>query len=53
LRPLAGAQDHGLEKDLNEYLDCFNYDRARTGRLTSGRVPADILFGARKTRTVG
>jgi transposase InsO family protein len=41
-----------LEKDLDEYLDYFNYDRAHTGRLTRGRVPADIVFGARKTRTV-
>jgi hypothetical protein len=30
----------------------LNYDRAHTGRHTKGRVPADIVFGARKTRTV-
>jgi transposase InsO family protein len=41
-----------LEKDLAEYLDYFNFDRAHTGRLTKGRVPGDIVFGARKTRTV-
>ena len=41
-----------LEQDLDEYLDYFNHDRAHTGRLTKGRVPADIVFGARKTRTV-
>jgi len=41
-----------LERDLDEYLDYFNFDRAHTGRLTKGRVPADIVFGARKTRTV-
>jgi transposase InsO family protein len=41
-----------LERDLDEYLDYFNTDRAHTGRLTKGRVPADIVFGARKTRTV-
>ena len=41
-----------LERDLDEYLDYFNHDRAHTGRLTRGRVPADIVFGARKTRTV-
>jgi transposase InsO family protein len=28
-----------LEKDLDEYLHYFNYDRAHTGRLTQGRVP--------------
>jgi transposase InsO family protein len=41
-----------LERDLDEYLRYFNNDRAHTGRLTKGRVPADIVFGARKTRTV-
>jgi transposase len=41
-----------LERDLDEYLAYFNYDRAHNGRLTKGRVPADIVFGARKTRTV-
>jgi transposase InsO family protein len=41
-----------LERDLNEYLDYFNLDRAHNGRLTNGRVPADIVLGARKTRTV-
>src|SRR5438128_37510 len=40
-----------LEQDLEEYLDYFNFDRAHTGRLTKGRVPGDIVFGARKTRT--
>jgi transposase InsO family protein len=41
-----------LERDLDEYLHYFNYDRAHNGRLTKGRVPADIVLGARKTRTV-
>jgi len=41
-----------LQQDLDEYLAYFNYDRAHTGRLTKGRVPADIVHGARKTRTV-
>lgn len=41
-----------LQQDLAEYLDYFNYDRAHTGRLTKGRVPADIVHGARKTSTV-
>jgi len=38
-----------LAQDLDEYLIDYNYDRAHTGRLTQGRVPADIVFGARKT----
>ena len=41
-----------LERDLDEYLRYFNFDRAHNGRLTQGRVPADIVHGARKTRTV-
>jgi hypothetical protein len=38
-----------LQQDLDEYLFDYNYDRAHTGRLTQGRVPADIVYGARKT----
>jgi transposase InsO family protein len=38
-----------LAQDLDEYLIEYNYDRAHTGRLTHGRVPADIVYGARKT----
>jgi transposase InsO family protein len=41
-----------LQRDLDEYLTTYNFDRAHTGRLTRGRVPADIVFGARKTRPV-
>jgi transposase InsO family protein len=38
-----------LKHDLDDYLIDYNYDRAHTGRLTQGRVPADIVYGARKT----
>jgi transposase InsO family protein len=38
----------GLQHDLDEYLLDSNFDRAHTGRLTQGRVPADIVYGARK-----
>jgi transposase InsO family protein len=41
-----------LQRDLDEYLTTYNHDRAHTGRLTKGRVPADIVLGARKTRPV-
>jgi transposase InsO family protein len=41
-----------LAHDLDDYLAEYNYDRAHTGRLTQGRVPADIVYGARKTTTV-
>jgi transposase InsO family protein len=41
-----------LARDLDDYLETYNFDRAHTGRLTNGRLPADIVFGARKTRPV-
>ena len=41
-----------LQRDLDEYLHDYNFDRAHTGRLTKGRLPADIVFGARKTSPV-
>ncbi len=41
----------GLQRDLDEYLHHFNTDRPHTGRLTKGRIPANIVFGARKTRS--
>lgn len=41
-----------LKRDLDEYLDYYNFDRAHNGRLTKGRIPGDIVFGARKMGTV-
>lgn len=41
-----------LARDLQEYLDFYNTDRVHTGRHTRGRVPADIVYGARKMSTV-
>jgi transposase InsO family protein len=41
-----------LAKDLDAYLRTYNFDRAHTGRLTQGRVPGDVVFGARKMSTV-
>jgi transposase InsO family protein len=38
----------GLRRDLDTYLTGYNFDRAHTGRLTNGRVPADIVYGHRK-----
>ncbi len=38
-----------LRRDLEDYLDYYNYDRAHTGRLTQGRTPWQVL-GARKMR---
>ena len=39
-----------LQHDLRDYLRYYNTDRAHTGRLTNGRVPAEIVHGARKMR---
>jgi transposase InsO family protein len=39
-----------LERDLKQYLGYYNFDRAHTGRLTRGRVPGEIVYGARKER---
>jgi transposase InsO family protein len=37
-----------LERDLDEYLAYYNTDRAHTGRLTRGRVPAEVVYRGRK-----
>lgn len=39
-----------LARDLVQYLSYYNFDRAHTGRLTHGRVPGEIVYGARKVR---
>lgn len=42
-----------LERDLKRYLAEYNFDRAHTGRITQGRVPGEIVYGARKVRPPG
>lgn len=39
-----------LKRDLESYLHYYNENRVHTGRLTNGRTPASIVFGARKMR---
>ena len=39
-----------LSKDLNQYLGYYNFDRAHTGRLTRGRIPGEIVYGAHKMK---
>jgi transposase len=41
----------GLRRELERYLADYNYDRVHHGRLTNGRIPADIVYGARKMET--
>jgi len=38
----------GLKRELERYLAYYNFDRAHTGRLTRGQIPADLVYGARK-----
>jgi len=37
-----------LSRELDRYLTYYNFDRVHHGRLTRGRIPADIVYGARK-----
>jgi hypothetical protein len=48
----AGAEDHGASARPRRVPRYYNTDRAHTGRLTKGRVPGDIVFGARKMGSV-
>ena len=41
----------GLKRDLERYLDYYNFERVHNGRLTRGRIPGEIVYGARKVRT--
>lgn len=38
----------GLRRELETYLRFYNFDRVHHGRLTGGKIPADIVYGARK-----
>jgi transposase len=38
----------GLRRELATYLCFYNYDRVHHGRLTGGKIPADLVYGARK-----
>jgi transposase InsO family protein len=38
----------GLKRELETYLRFYNTDRVHHGRLTRGRIPAEIVYGARK-----
>ncbi len=41
----------GLKRDLDAYIEAYNFDRPHHGRLTRGRIPADIVYGAAKVKT--
>jgi transposase InsO family protein len=40
----------GLRRELDRYLADYNHDRVHHGRLTNGRIPADIVYGANKVK---
>ena len=40
----------GLRRDLAAYLHDYNHHREHHGRITNGRVPADLVHGARKMK---
>jgi transposase InsO family protein len=40
----------GLRRDLARYLHDYNLDREHHGRITQGRRPADLVYGARKIK---
>jgi transposase InsO family protein len=39
---------NGLRRDLARYLHDYNHDREHHGRITKGRRPADLVYGAHK-----
>lgn len=39
-----------LRRELDRYLAYYNTDRTHHGRLTQGRIPADIVYGANKMK---
>jgi transposase InsO family protein len=38
----------GLQRELDAYLTLYNHHRAHTGRITNGRYPSQLVYGARK-----
>jgi transposase InsO family protein len=38
----------GLRHQLTTYLNTYNHHRAHTGRITAGRCPAELVYGAHK-----
>ena len=40
----------GVQCNLKAFIDADDYDRPHHGRLTRGRIPADIVYGACKVR---
>ena len=45
---MRGTNQLSPSQELERYLAEYNFDRVHHGRLTRGRIPADIVYGARK-----
>ncbi len=43
----------GLRRELVRYLEHYNFDRTHNGRLTQGRIPAEVLGAAKMYRWQG
>lgn len=41
----------GLKRQLDSDLRYYNHERAHTDRLTRGRVPAELVYPARKMKS--
>jgi hypothetical protein len=47
-RAFCKVRYRGLQRQLHTSVDFYNFQRAHTGRITQGRVPAELVYGARK-----
>ncbi len=48
IRTLLYLRYRGLKRELDTYIRYYNQERAHTGRLTKGAIPAELVYGARK-----
>jgi hypothetical protein len=48
VRALALPALPRVQRELDAYLKLYNHHRAHTGRITNGRCPAELVYGARK-----
>src|SRR5438034_3603639 len=50
LRPLPPPRYTSLKRELDRDLAYYDFDRLHHGRLTRGRIPADIVYAANKMK---
>ncbi len=49
-RSCALRSSSARRRDLDDYLNFYDYERPHTGRLTRGRISAEIVYGASKVK---